>query len=192
MTGSSDALLVLRFRRAMLLLAAAAAMGTAVELAMLRHWDGLEQLVPWATLAAVAVGIVVVAAGQTRAATLVGRTIGIAAGAASLLGVYEHIAANFRSGPLDFRYTDRWPTMSEWSRWWAAATGAVGPSPALAPAILALAGACLAFATLGRTTARRINTGYDEPEPPSEVSRSNHRAPVTLPAFQTTGLRPRG
>ena len=61
----------------------------------------------------------------------------------------------FRSGPLDFRYTDRWPAMSEWSRWWAAASGAVGPSPALAPAILALAGACLAFATLGRTTARQ-------------------------------------
>ena len=63
---------------------------------------------PWATLAAVAVGIVVVAAGQARAATVAGRTIGIVAGVASLFGVYEHIAANFRSCPLDFRYTDRW------------------------------------------------------------------------------------
>ena len=79
MTGSSDALLVLRFRRSMLLLAAAASIGTAVELAMLRHWNGLEQIVPWATLAAVAVGIVVVAAGQARAATVARRTIGIVA-----------------------------------------------------------------------------------------------------------------
>jgi hypothetical protein len=157
MTGSSDAVLVLRLQRAMLLLAAAAAIGTAVELAMLRHWDGLEQLVPWATLAAVAVGIVVVAVGHSRAATLSGRTIGIAAGLAGLFGVHEHIVANLRSGPLDFRYTDRWPAMSEWSRWWAAASGAVGPSPALAPAILALAGACLAFATLGRPTARQFS-----------------------------------
>ena len=166
MTAVSDIVLVSRFRRAFLVLAGVASVGTALELAMLRHWNGVEQLVPWATLAAVIAGIAIVAVGRGRAAIASGRAIGVATGVASLFGVYEHIASNYRAGPLDFRYTDRWPTMSEWSRWWAAASGAVGPSPALAPAILALAGACLALATLGRT-ADRSEPDRHEPQPPA-------------------------
>lgn len=165
MTATSDTMLVSRFRHALLALAGAAALGTAVELAMLRHWNGLEQLVPWATLALVAAGIVVVATRRGRIAVLSGRTIGVTTGLASLFGVYEHIASNYQAGPLDFRYTDRWPDMSEWSRWWAAASGAVGPSPALAPAVLALAGTCLALATLGHTSDLQDPDHHGSPTP---------------------------
>jgi hypothetical protein len=40
--------------------------------------------------------------------------------------------------------------MSEVSRWWAAGSGGVGPSPALAPLIMAQSAACLWLATLRR------------------------------------------
>ena len=81
---------------------------------------------------------------------MTGHAIGLASGIASSFGVYEHIVANYHTGPLDFRYTDRWPTMSAWSRWWAVSTGTVGPSPPIAPAILALACACLVLAAMGQ------------------------------------------
>lgn len=184
----SDAALVSRFRRAVLGLGAAAAAGAAAELAMLRHWNGVEQLVPWATLAAVTAGMVLVALGRSRTTILTGRVIGLAAGLASLFGVYEHIASNYRAGPLDFRYTDRWPTMSAWSRWWAAASGAVGPSPVLAPAILALAGACLVLATMGRAArSPRGSVSPLERLPPPECRRAGR--PATAPVTAGWGSR---
>jgi hypothetical protein len=77
-----------------------------------------------------------------------------------VFGVYEHIASNYEAGPLDFRYADRWATMSMPARVWAAASGTVGPSPALAPATLALAGACLVLATIGLPGAQvRVQDG---------------------------------
>ena len=154
MTGVREAVLVARFRRGLLTLAASAAAGTALELAMLRHWNGVDQLVPWATLVMVAAGIAIVAFSGARAAVLTGRAIGCGSAIAGVFGVYEHIASNYEAGPLDFRYADRWATMSMPARVWAAASGTVGPSPALAPAILALAGACLLLATFGLPSAQ--------------------------------------
>ena len=112
MTGVREAVLVARFRRGLLTLAASAAAGTALELAMLRHWNGVDQLVPWATLVMVAAGIAIVAFSGARAAVLTGRAIGCGSAIAGVFGVYEHIASNYEAGPLDFRYADRWATMS--------------------------------------------------------------------------------
>jgi len=67
----------------------------------------------------------------------------------AVYGIYQHVLANYHAGPLDFRYESRWATMSAGSRWWAAISESVGPSPTLAPAVLAQAAACLLFATLG-------------------------------------------
>jgi len=154
MTGAREAILVARFRRGLLILASSAAAGTALELAMLRHWNDVDQLVPWATLVMLAAGIAIVAFSGARAAVLTGRAIGCGSAIAGVFGVYEHIASNCEAGPLDFCYADRWATMSMPARLWAAASGTVGPSPALAPAILALAGACLLLATIGQPDAQ--------------------------------------
>lgn len=73
------------------------------------------------------------------------------------VGAYEHILANYHAGPLDLRYTERWASMPATSRWWAAVSQSVGPSPTLAPAVLAQAAACLLFAMLGLTSGTADN-----------------------------------
>ena len=145
---------VWRLRHLFLGVAAATVLGTAVELASLRHWNGWEQLVPWATLGVLAVAIAAQWLRPTPTVTLASRIVGGTCAIAGLYGAWEHVQSNQEAGPLDFRYADRWATMSAASRWWTAASGGVGPSPALAPLILALGGACLAFATVGLRTRR--------------------------------------
>lgn len=143
-----------RFRRILLGLAAVTLVGTAVELAMLRHWVGFDQLIPWFILAVVGVVVAAQWLHPTPAVTLTSRVVGVAAAVGGAYGAWEHIHANYESGPLDFRYAETWSTMSMASKAWTAATGGVGPAPALAPMILALSGACLALATVGLPTRR--------------------------------------
>jgi hypothetical protein len=147
-----DAALVRRFQRVLLALAAVTVLGTAAELAMLRHWNGFDQLIPWFALGALAAAIAAVALRRTAVTVRVARVVGTVAGAAGLYGTWVHVHSNYEVGPLDFRYQNTWATMSLASRWWKAASGGVGPSPPLGPAILALGGACLALSTLGSRT----------------------------------------
>lgn len=65
---------------------------TAFELATERHWHGLEQLIPW-----IALGVLTVA---------------------SIYGVVDHIAVNYNSGPLDYRFADSWQTHPLIQRGW--------------------------------------------------------------------------
>ena len=130
----------------MLVVASLAVGGTAVELAMLRHWNGFVQLIPWLTLAVVTVAIGLAAKGRTRWA----RVLAVAVFAAALLGIWEHTLANYHAGPLDFRYATKWATMSDRTRWWTAFTESVGPSPTLAPLVLAWSSLCVWFATLDK------------------------------------------
>ena len=76
------------------------------------------------------------------------RAIVVAVFVAAAFGVFEHIDANYDAGPLDFRYSAKWETMSTADRWWTAATNGVGPSPPLTPAVLAQAALCLGLATI--------------------------------------------
>lgn len=135
-------------RRAFLAVAAVSAVGTALELAALRHWDGVEQLIPWAVLTVVAAGIVVAVAGPTR--DRVARVLAAIGLVGGLYGVITHISSNYDAAPLDYKYTDRWPTMSFVSKVWHAASGAVGPAAVLAPGALSLCGLCLLLATTVR------------------------------------------
>lgn len=144
----------------MLALTILGVVGTAVELAMLRHWDGLIQLVPWFSLGVVviALGLVVVRPGRRsiRAARLLAAVVRSAPRSAPT----SLVKANYDAGPLDFRYSERWTTMSATSRWWTAATGTVGPSPSVAPAVLAWSSLRLLLATVGtdaRLRSRRCN-----------------------------------
>jgi hypothetical protein len=136
-------------RRCFLALAVAGIVGTAVELALSRHWTSTVQLIPWFALGALAIAVALLVARPGRRAVLAVRVLAVLVILTAGLGVFEHVLANYHAAPLDFRYTSKWPTMSASSRWWAAASESVGPSPTLAPGVLAQAALCVLFATLG-------------------------------------------
>jgi hypothetical protein len=136
-------------RRCFAGLAAAGVVGTAVELALSRHWTSTVQLIPWAALAGIVVGLVLLLAGPKRRALRAVRALAVVVVLVSAFGVFEHALANYDAAPLDFRYTNRWATMSTTSKWWAAASQSVGPSPTLAPGVLAQSALCLLFGTIG-------------------------------------------
>jgi hypothetical protein len=147
-------LTVARLRRGLLALAAAATAGTAVELAMLRHWQSAAQLTPWAALAALTTGILVLVRRPSARGVQAARVLAAVVLIAAVLGVVVHVMANYDAGPLDFRYAARWPTMTGPARWWAALTESVGPAPTLAPGVLAQAALCLLLATLHHPAAQ--------------------------------------
>lgn len=136
----------MRLRTGLLVLAGLAVGGTAIELAMLRHWNGVVQMIPWFALAVVTAAIMCAARRRVGLA----RFLALAVFVAAAVGIYEHTLANYRAGPLDFRYATKWATMSSKSRWWAAFTESVGPSPTLAPLVLAWSSLCVWFATLDK------------------------------------------
>jgi hypothetical protein len=137
-----------QLRRCFAGLAAAGVVGTAVELALSRHWTSTEQLIPWVALAVVVVGLVLLVARPHRRTLRLVRILAVAVVLTSAFGIFEHVRANYDAAPLDFRYTDRWATMSIRSKWWTAASQSAGPSPTLAPGVLAQSALCLFFATL--------------------------------------------
>ena len=124
--------------------------GTAFELATLKHWNGAMQLVPWAALVVLA-GAAAVHAGRPDRTFLV-RALAMLVLVTSLFGVLEHALVNYDSGPLDQRFADTWDMLSPWLRWWYAITRTVGPAPTLAPGMLGQAAATLMLATIGART----------------------------------------
>jgi hypothetical protein len=124
--------------------------GTAFELATLKHWNGAMQLIPWAALV-VLTGAMVLHAGRPDRTGLV-RALAIVVLVTSLFGVLEHALVNYESGPLDQRFADTWDALSPWLRWWYAITRTVGPAPTLAPGMLGQAAATLMLATIGTRT----------------------------------------
>lgn len=136
-------------RRCFLGLAVAATAGTAAELALTRHWTSATQLIPWFALGALAAGAALLVVRPRPGSVRVVRVLAVVVTLTALVGVYEHVLANYHAAPLDFRYESKWAAMSAGSRWWAAMSQSVGPSPTLAPAVLAQAACCLLLATLG-------------------------------------------
>ena len=138
-----------RLRRALLVLAAIGTVTTAVELAFLRHWTNLLELIPWASLALLAAAIVALAFGPTRRRVQVARGAAVVTGIVAVVGVAIHVWKNYEAAPLDFRYSATWETTAEPIRWILAFTDTVGPAPSLAPTALAFVCTCLLLATLG-------------------------------------------
>jgi hypothetical protein len=128
MTGS--------LRRWLLLLGVAGMAGTALELAMLHHWESATQLLAWVALLPLAVGAGLLCSSRPRS-TVPARVLLTATMALALYGVFSHVQANEESGALDRRYERTWEAMSTTDRWWKAAIGEVGPAPTLAPALAA-------------------------------------------------------
>jgi hypothetical protein len=68
----------------------------------------------------------------------------------SVVGVWQHVAANYDAGPLDFRYTSVWDSLPELWRWWLAVSKTVGAAPPLAPGALAQAALAVLLATVNK------------------------------------------
>ena len=135
-------------RRGLLGLAALTTLALIVELAIERHWTQPAQLIAWAALALVALAIGLVQCRPSAGRVRLGQILAVLVIVSSALGIWQHVAANYDAGPLDFRYADTWETLPEMTRWWLAVTKTVGPSPLLAPGALAQAAMCVLLATL--------------------------------------------
>ena len=136
-----------QLRTGLLVLAALGIAGTVGELTALRHWESEDQLIPWFILAALAVAVGLVAFAPDVRRVRFAQLLGLGSLLGGAYGVLEHVHSNLESGPLDATYGPKWDTMGTVSKWWAAASGGVGPAPSLAPAILAQIGLCLLLAT---------------------------------------------
>lgn len=116
-------------------LALATTLGTLLELAVERHWNGWIQLIPWVA------GVVLLAAlaaarygpARWRPAARAGFGLVLLVGA---VGVVEHVRANWLAAPLDSTVGATWDQRGLLSQLWLAATGGVGPSPSLAPLVI--------------------------------------------------------
>ena len=142
-------------RRLLLALAALAMAGTSVELALERHWDDFVKLIPWFALGVLAVALALVAYRPAARRIGLARLLCVLVIAASAIGVYKHIEENHKAGPLDYRYSESWESMSSAEQWWKAATKAVGPAPVLASGVLAQAALGIIAATVGHPAVRR-------------------------------------
>jgi len=142
-------------RRLLLALAGLAMAGTGVELALERHWDDFVKLIPWFALGVLAVALALVAYRPAARRIAIARVLCVLVIAASAIGVYKHIEENHKAGPLDYRYSETWESMSSAEQWWKAATKAVGPAPVLASGVLAQAALGIIAATVGHPAVRR-------------------------------------
>ena len=137
-----------RVRRALVALAGLVVVGTAIELAALRHWKSFDQVIPWIVLGACGLGITALLVRPTRFLVLAAKRTSLLTLAASALGIFEHVKGNYESGPLDRVYGEKWDSMSAVSRFWHAVDGSVGPSPLLAPGALGLIGLLVFLSTV--------------------------------------------
>ncbi len=134
-------------RSGLLVIALLGAAGTAIELALDRHWGGFYQWLPWPAVGATLIAIALLLARPRPMVVVTVRALCLAVVALGVIGVLRHVISNYETAPLDAVYGLKWESMSAAARWWAAASGSVGPSPPLAPAALAIDAACVALAT---------------------------------------------
>lgn len=134
-------------RVGLLLIAAAGAFGTALELALDRHWGGFYQWLPWPAVIATVLATVAMLRRPTSRSVAIVRGVCVCVAIIGVAGVLRHVISNYETAPLDAVYGLRWDSMSLAARWWAASSGGVGPAPPLAPAALAIDAACVALAT---------------------------------------------
>lgn len=149
---------VVLLRRGVLALAAIGVAGVAVELALLRHWNGLVQILPWLGLGAGAVAVGLVAIRPTPGRVRLARLIALAVLGLAAFGILEHVLGNHEAGPLDAEHGEGWESLSQVTRWWYAITETVGPSPTFAPAALAQIVLLVLLATVRHPALGRLGT----------------------------------
>ncbi|GAA5115222.1 hypothetical protein [Pseudonocardia adelaidensis] len=154
-----DAPVVVLVRRCLVALTVIGILATAFELASERHWNSLEQLIPWLALAVLIVATTLFLLPGERGTVII-RVLGVVVLGASGYGVLEHILVNFEAGELDQRFADTWASLPLLEKGWYAVTKTVGPAPTLAPGVLGQTALLLLLATLC-TTRHRV-----QPDPP--------------------------
>lgn len=135
-------------RGGLLWLAGLTTLGLAVELAAERHWTQPIQLVAWVAVGAVSIAVVLLAWSPSRRRVRLAQILAVMVVLSAVLGIWEHVYANYDSGALDRRYSESWDSLAEPVRWWLALSKSVGPSPPLAPGALAQAGLSVLLVTL--------------------------------------------
>lgn len=127
---------------------------------MIRHWGTTLQAVPWLVLAVLSAATIALARARSSRVVAAVRVIASFTVAASVFGIAEHVKANFDAGPLDAVYGPKWDTLSTTAKWWDALIKRVGPSPTLAPGVLAQIGLCLLFASLHHPALHRSSATH--------------------------------
>ena len=139
--------------RGLIALTGIGVLATGFELATERHWNDLDQLVPWAALMVLTAAIALLLLPEGRGTTL-SRVLAIIVLTASLYGVVDHVLTNFGSGALDQRFGEVWDSLPLLERGWYAITKTVGPAPTLAPGVLGQTALLLLLATVCRNQPR--------------------------------------
>ena len=134
-------------RRGLVALTVIGILATAFELATERHWNGLEQLIPWVALVVLAAATVVQLVPGRRGVPAA-RVLALLVLGASAYGVIDHILVNYNSGALDQRFANTWDSLPLLEQLWLALTKTVGPAPTLAPGVLGQTALLLLLATL--------------------------------------------
>ena len=135
--------------RAMLLLVVMGIVGTAVALAYERHWDGLWQLVPWVTFLVISIALAALLVRTTQVTLWFVRIVAVVTVVRATLGLWQHFDENYKTAPLDSRYSDRWGTTSTGGWLWLVASGSVGHVPITAAGAMVPIGMAMAMATVG-------------------------------------------
>jgi hypothetical protein len=129
-------------------------------------------------------GVLVLAFSRSRQMVRIVQLIAVIGAVGGLYGLFIHIQSNYDAAILDYHYTDRWPTMSLTSKLWAAASGKVGPSPVMAPAVLSQIAICMALATFRHP--RLVGPGREAPARArailSETAPTYHADPSPVPS----------
>jgi hypothetical protein len=146
-------------RRMLLGFSVLAALGALAELGLERHYDGMDQRVPWVIAGLVAALGALLAIRPGPAAIRAARVLAVVALIGSAIGVFKHVEENHGAGALDYRYTETWESRSAADQWFKAATKQVGPAPVLAPGALALAALLLAAATARHPALQKSRAG---------------------------------
>ena len=169
-----------RLRASLLCLVLIGLIGAAVALAYERHWGSYWQLVPWATLGVIFVGLVALALFPSAATRKLAHLIAAATIIASCLGLWQHFDENYRTAPLDANYTGRWEDMSIVERVWEVTKGSVGHVPIYAAAALVPIAVALAMATIGVGQRDRPDEYVDPGSGVGEILKSPlpHRASI--------------
>ena len=145
-------------RAMLLLLVVLGIVGTAVALAYERHWDGVWQLVLWATLLVISIAVAALLIRTTQVTLLFVRIVAVLTVVSAILGLWQHFDENYKTAPLDSRYTDRWGTMSTGGRLWVVASGSVGHVPITAAGAMVPIGLAMAMVTVGLEGPPQVST----------------------------------
>ena len=122
--------------------------GTVLVLAYDRRWDGAWRLVPWGTLAGVSFALVVFLVRDSKPIIWVVRVDAVATNLIACIGGWRHFDEDYKTAPLDNRYTRRWETMTPIGRWWEVMNGSAGLVPILAAGVLIPTGVALWVLTM--------------------------------------------